>query len=382
MPVLAPTTRILAAWLGLTLAAACSPGEEKPKNEAKDTGSGGTSAPAAPAAEPASESADVPAWVNSSYLTCSWQSAPDAENAGVSCGMVNQAGESVTVPASFEWKVLNGDDQPLSDGITSTPVAGGKEVLLVQNATKIAGRSVSAKLVDGALVKNLIVRFKDVLQGFKGDDNRLQSCFDAQLSVKDCFDAVGIKLPTSDDLIGKETVVRVKACDAYKGILPDGAACELKTDGMTGDFDIAVSQFQYGDGIINADGVVKAADFCDANGVKPAYSAAGPTDVKTRWYPYFGKLDGQSRHYCFEKFKIDTPLESHLLFDPAHGVGGEPYCYFILIEEPILTVGTYTRMHILLNPKLFPDKAANPATLTTETLRKTVDFFKCAFDAN
>ena len=67
---------------------------------------------------------------------------------------------------------------------------------------------------------------------------------------------------------------------------------------------------------------------------------------------------------------------AYLLSNPQDGVNGEPYCFFVLIQEPLFTLGNYLRMHIILNPKLFP-KAVNGPGVNDASLAATIQYFNC-----
>lgn len=347
-------TTYIAPFMATALALACSGGADKDKGEAK------ADAPAEPA--PADESADAPAWVNSSYLTCTWDRAVDEKQAGVICDAGSKDAPQVTVTT---WAVTEGDK--VATNVRSTP-NGANKVDLVQPAKDFAVQTITASLSDGTHTKPIKVELKKALEGFDGP--KLLACFNSQIAVADCFNALGIKLPGTDDLVAKPTRTTPVTC-ATKDTLPEGVNCELYSDGMVGDFDQARTWFQNGADLLTPDGKVAAAQFCDTAGIKESW-ARGSIDRNKRFHPY---LDVKELS-CFERFMTaGHPLENKRVITNADG---QWTCAFVLLEE-VLFVGlvTQTRLHIIKNPAVFPD-AAN-AGLTLENLNKTADHFGCRF---
>lgn len=353
--------------LGLALAAtllglgACSGGDEGgSKSEAKSESDpqGGE--------QPKGEESgsDEPAWVNAMHLTCAWESAASKSDAGVSCDVAGLPA-GVTVEA---WKVLNGD-QTYSKGKQKAAASAGSTVFVLP-AKDIEGLSPVVTLSDGKKQKDVVGKFKDLLEGMAGI-SKLVACFNADQAVGDCLAAAGIKVPGGDVWSYSSMKKDENAC-AHKDSLPAGVLCELATDAMVGDYDQGRTWFQNQNGLLGDDGTVKASDFCDANGIKEKWLDKATISRKARYFPNW--LPNDKRSACFEGALPDK-LDRKVMYDASAGVGGEPYCFFILLEEPTL-FGTFTRMHILKNPKIFKD-AANGAELSASSLEATATYFDC-----
>jgi hypothetical protein len=350
---------LLVSVAALFFGTACSGGaKDEGDSEPADADADGTG----------TEGSDEPAWVNAMYLTCDWASAETRTDAGVSCDLAGDAPEKDKL-AVESWRIKEKGE----DYATSMKRDGDK-VTFVLPAKRVVDMAVGATVSDGARSANLEVDLKDVLEGL-AKDGVLAQCFNTSLQVSDCFAALGIDAPTGDAVTGGMIDKANNAC-AHKDKLPKGVLCSLESDGLAGDWDMARDWYMLGNDILAEDGTVKAADFCDASGIK-AQSPRGTTERVQRWYPF--PLD-QGDKLCtkaFEPRKLDDPALSgrHVLFDPAQGKDGEPYCYFVLINEQTY-FGGFIRMHILKNPRLFPD-AANGPELTEAALKATVDHFGC-----
>jgi len=351
------TTVHIATFLATALALACSGGSDKDKGESKaDT-------PAEPA--PADEGADAPAWVNSSYLTCTWDRAVDEKQAGVTCDAGSKDAPQVTVTT---WVVTEGEK--VATNVRATP--NGNKVDLVQPAKDFAVQTITASLSDGTHTKPVKVELKKVLEGLDGP--KLLACFNSEIAVADCFNAIGIKLPTSDDLVAKPTITSPTTC-ATKDSLPEGVLCELYSDAMVGDFDQGRNWFQTGSDLLTPDGKIAAETFCDASGIKERFTRSA-IDRNTRYFPYLAAKDDGA---CFEFF-IPNASPNHPFFKQqvVTNEQGDWLCAFFLLEEDLFVgLATQTRMHIVKNPAKFPD-AANPG-LTLDALKKTADHFHCRF---
>lgn len=326
--------------------------------------------------EPADENAegtDEPAWVNSMYLACNWNSIESQSQVGVACSVLSKdpafdpAAAGITEKA---WRVL--DNEGKSIGAEKKQDAGKN--VFVLDAKSVVALSSQTTITDGTFEKTLQTRFEDLLEGLK-KGGKLEACFNAELGVSDCFEALGIKIPTGDRIRNANAVKPEESACSNKDTLPDGVPCEISSDGFSGDFDQAREWYREGHDLITEDGNVKSADFCDANGLKPA-SAKGSINTKNRWYPYWK----EGTRPCFANFVPKGPTTAwhgkFLAYNTEDGKDGEPYCMFAIMAEPTIFGGYIYRMHIFKNPKLFSD-AANSGELTKETLQAFAEHFSC-----
>lgn len=320
-----------------------------------------------------SEGTDEPAWVNAMYLTCNWNSIESQSQVGVACSVNSKdpAYDPATAGLSEKaWRVMDNEGKNIG---AEKKQDGGKNIFVL-DAKSVIALSTQAVMSDGSFDKIIQTRFEDLLEGLE-KGGKLEACFNAEVGISDCFEALGIKIPTGDRIRNADAVKPEESACANKETLPEGVPCEISSDGFSGDFDQAREWFRDGHDLISEDGSVKSADFCDAGGVKPV-SPKGSTNTKTRWYPYW--KDGSRP--CFASFNPEGPAtpwhNKYLAYNTADGKEGEPFCMFAIMAEPTVFGGRIHRMHIFKNPKLFPD-AANSQALSREALQAFTEHFSC-----
>ena len=208
---------------------------------------------------------------------------------------------------------------------------------------------------------------------------KLDACFNAEISIDDCFKAIGITLPTGDRYRSTSSVKPEESACANKDTLPPGVPCEITSDAIAGDLDQAREWYVFGNDLIAADDTLKSKDFCDAKGIK-ASAPRGAISTKSRWYPHWK----QGTKPCFTRFAPNgdpaTYDQKLIVYDRKDGVGDEPFCMFAIMGEPTIFGGKILRMHIFKNPKVFPD-AAGGSALSITALEAFAEQFICA-DSN
>ena len=319
------------------------------------------------------EGTDEPAWVNSMYLICDWQSVESRSQVGVACAIAsnNPAFSQASLGiVDRHWKTVDIAGKTVS----SEGRKEGEKNIFILNAQTIVGLAPQVTLSDGTFDKVITTRFEDLLEGLK-KGGKLDACFNAEISIDDCFKAMGINLPNGDRYSNATSVKPEDSACANKDSLPSGVPCEVSSDAMAGDLDQARDWYMEGNDLITADGILKSEDFCDAKGIKPS-APRGTTSIKTRWYPYW-KVGARP---CFTSFKVNGHPPAYekkfVVFDQNDGVGGEPFCAFTLLAEPTIFGGKLLRLHIFKNPKLFPD-AAMGKEATISSIESFAEHFAC-----
>jgi hypothetical protein len=320
-----------------------------------------------------SEGTDEPAWVNSMYLTCDWNSIESRNQVGVACAVASTNTALTPAAAGIEdkhWKTIDGTGKTVTSEIRKE---GDKNIFVVK-AQSLIGLSPQVTLSDGKFSKVITSSFEDLLEGLK-KGGKLDACFNAEIPIDDCFKAIGNTLPVGDRYTTASKIKPEESACANKDTLPAGVPCEISSDGISGDLDQAREWYVYGNNIIATDGSLKSSDFCDAKGIKPT-APRGGTSIKTRWYPFWK----QGTKPCFVDFnpKGSTSAfhEKFVIYDRKDGVDNEPYCMFAAIADPSIFGGKLLRMHIFKNPKLFPD-AANKSDFSVSALEGFAEHFAC-----
>jgi hypothetical protein len=320
-----------------------------------------------------SEGTDEPAWVNSMYLTCDWNSVETRNQVGVACYIASKDATLTPSAAGLEernWKTVDSAGKTVS----SEDRKEGEKNIFIINAQSVISLGPQVTLSDGKFDKVLTTRFEDLLEGLK-KGGKLDACFNAEISIDECFKAMGIKLPMGDRYRNSSSVKPEESACANKDTLPAGVPCEITSDAMAGDLDQAREWYAYGNDLITADGKLKSNDFCDAKGIK-ASAPRGTISVKPRWYPYWK----QSTKPCFKRFSPKGAPEDYdnkfIVYNGKDGIGNEPYCMFAVMAEPSIFGGTILRMHIFKNPKIFADSAGGK-DLTVTTLEAFAEQFAC-----
>lgn len=320
-----------------------------------------------------SEGTDEPAWVNSMYLTCEWNSVESQTEVGVACLAASNDPKFDPEAAGIEsqaWKVISSDGSTVSaekkkDGAKNVFVLKAREVGLLGTQTV---------LTDGRFTKPYAVRFEDLLEGLE-KGGKLSACFNAEIGVADCFTTLGISIPNGDRIGSKSNFKPEESACANKGSLPEGVPCEISSDAMIGDYDQASEWFRTGNDLIAADGTLKTGDYCNAAGIK-ASTPKGATSIEARWYPYW-KVGERP---CFVKFSPNGDPEpwtgKYLVYNTADTKNGQPFCMFALMQEPTVFGGRIHRLHIFKNPKIFSDNVGGK-DLTLESLQNFVEHFSC-----
>jgi hypothetical protein len=316
--------------------------------------------------------AEQPVWVDGAYLTCSWDSIESETEAGVRCGILDNTGAKI---GQRDWKITWTVRDRFGAEVKYRTKPGTEfgEILMVMAAADIFGSRAVATIVNAQdQTTELFAEFNASLDGLD-DETKLAACFNGDVSIKNCFSLVGINLPIGDTFTDTKDNAVSLACQ--NGPPEPGVMCSIKSDGFAGDLDFARKWFHQGNDLIAADGSIRSQDFCDASGIKEE-SARGMIDRSVRWFPYFDV--GTSP--CYNRFlppgaEATASFGKHVIFNPEDGVGGEPFCYFMILEHPFILGGNHMRMHILLNPKIFPN-AAN-VELVADDLVKTASYFSC-----
>ena len=320
-----------------------------------------------------SEGTDEPAWVNSMYLTCDWNSVETRNQVGVACYIASKDAALTPAAAGLEernWKTVDSAGKTFS----SEDRKEGEKNIFIINAQSVISLGPEVTLSDGRFDKVLTTRFEDLLEGLK-KGGKLDACFNAEISIDECFIAMGIKLPMGDRYRNPSSVKPEESACANKDTLPAGVPCEITSDAMAGDLDQAREWYAYGNDLITADGKLKSKDFCDANGIKTS-APRGTISVKARWYPYWKQGTRPCFHSFSPKGEPATYNKKMIVYDPEDGVGGEPYCMFAIMAEPSIFGGRIMRMHIFKNPKIFKD-AASGSVMNATALEAFAEHFTC-----
>lgn len=137
------------------------------------------------------ESSDEPAWVNGSYLTCSWQSAVTPTDASIACSVKSPNGGELFAKADATWQAALQDGTVLVQ--TSTPAGDSLRTDLVLSANMLP--SVIISVVSGpSRLANPIV---EILPGFD-DPADLASCLNGSSTLTLCLQTVGIYIQGGD----------------------------------------------------------------------------------------------------------------------------------------------------------------------------------------
>lgn len=153
-----------------------------------------TASPKAPAEGPApkgadatAETADVPVWVNGSYLTCSWLAVAVSGAVSVQCSAYVPDQKAVT---SVHWRVFA--------GASEIAAATGADVTLVVPLKQVVEAVVVADVKGAAAAPTQIAaRFVDVLPGFEAD-GKLAACFASSAGASACLASAGVPVGPSE----------------------------------------------------------------------------------------------------------------------------------------------------------------------------------------
>lgn len=334
------------------------------------------SSPASSEADEANEDTqgtDEPAWVNSMFLTCAWDSIESNSTVGVACKTISKDPAFDPAAAGIRtqrWKVLDESGKSVNatkkeNGITSTFIMTARDV--AQLATEVS-------LSDGTFSKTLSVRFEALLEGLE-KGGKLAACFNTDVGVADCFAALGMSLPNGDRTVGKPKFNPEESACKNTESLPSGTQCSITSDAMIGDYDQAREWFLEGNDLIASDGSLRSGDFCDQKGVK-ASTPKGSTSRKPRWFPFW-KTGSRPCFMPFNPKGVSSPWSGkYLVYNNADSANGEPHCMFAIVAEPSIFGGRVHRMHIFKNPRTFAD-AASGAELTRDALESFAEHFAC-----
>ena len=323
------------------------------------------------------EGIDEPVWINGSYLTCGWERVTSDTEASVRCLLDDSDyGEMDPSKTTVKWVVVDAKGEVFEVSEMASGPKGDRDAIVTMIARFIAGKYVEAILSDGESERRLRYPF-DELEGM-GEGGELSQCFSAeQETVQGCFEAAGVLVDIGEAATQSTANKQSKSCgDGGDASADPDVLCEIKSDAVMGGVGTTWDWFVKGDNLIGEDGSIKAADFCDASGIKAQHSL-GAIDIETRTYDYWdrGKMP------CYDDVKTSFQSSPHfhenIVADTDDGVGGEPDCFFFIIKDPLIVEGYgLPRLHIVKNPKLFPD-AANDEKMTLDRLKKTAEHFSC-----
>ncbi len=137
-------------------------------------------------ADAKAETADVPVWMNGSYLTCSWLGVTVSGAVSVQCSAYVPNQKSVT---NVHWRVFA--------GASEIAAATGADVTLVVPVKAFVEAVVVADVKGAAAAPTQIAaRFVDVLPGFEAD-GKLSACFASSAGASACLASAGVPVGPS-----------------------------------------------------------------------------------------------------------------------------------------------------------------------------------------